>query len=184
MVKLKSRKARNMKTKTLTIIIASVALPVIGGLSGCETTPAQEMAVGGVSAQHIAATNPNLSYRQSKSLGAIGSLLGILSQQEAMKEAAREGKSEINVNVGTDHPNYQTIKTLQIYEIINLDTNEKILQEGDYWKYINKLEKTESYPKKGLKIFYPKKDGKRKWMILVRDDRGGYTKIERGEILR
>jgi len=73
---------------------------------GCEMTPAQNMAVSGASTQHIAATSPNLSYQQRQSFGAMGGLLGVLSQQEAMKEAARQGKSEVNVNV-PQQQNYQ-----------------------------------------------------------------------------
>lgn len=99
--------------KTIKQKIATGIVLVAGGLGslingGCQTTPAQNMAVSGVSAQHMAATNPNLSYQQRQSLNSMGGLMGVLAQQEAMKEAAEAGKSETVVNVNVpQQQNYQ-----------------------------------------------------------------------------
>lgn len=74
----------------------------LGG-AGCDTTPAQKGTIGGAMLQNIAVTDSSLTYNQAQSLGALGALgglLGSLAHQEAMKEAARAGRSEVNVYVG------------------------------------------------------------------------------------
>lgn len=81
------------------IVLAAAGLGSLVGLSGCETTPAQDYAISGVVSQNATTINPNISYRDSQIMGIGGGLLGVLAQQEAMKEAAREGKSEVNVNI-------------------------------------------------------------------------------------
>jgi len=102
---------KTIKQKIVTGIVAGgIGLSsLING--GCEMTPAQNMAVSGASTQHMAATSPNLSYQQRQSFGAMGGLLGVLSQQEAMKEAARQGKSEVNVNVSVPQKPVQQQET-------------------------------------------------------------------------
>jgi hypothetical protein len=72
---------------------------------GCGT-PAQNQAVGGAAVQNIARTNPNLKPQQRQSLGAFGGLMGVLAQQQAMKEAARE----VNANNYKGQNNNQIIE--------------------------------------------------------------------------
>jgi len=105
---------KNIKQRIGTgIVLVSAGLASLLN-SGCEMTPAQSMAIGGASAQNIGATNPNLSYQQAQSLGAMGGLLGVLSHQEAMKEAAEAGKSETVVNVNVpQQQNYQHQANIQ-----------------------------------------------------------------------
>ncbi len=76
------------------------------GSIGCESpgTPyrSTEWAVGSVGLQHLATTDPSFTYEQSQSFAALGGLLGILAQQEAAREAAREVKTQVNVGTKKD----------------------------------------------------------------------------------
>ncbi len=56
------------------------------------------MSIGSAVAQNEA-SNPNLSSQQAQSLGVTGNLLGVLAAQQAQKEAAEIGKTNVNVNV-------------------------------------------------------------------------------------
>ena len=93
-----------------------------GGLAvaGCDSSgnlyPSSQMAVGGVAAQHVATTNPNLTPNQVQGFGALGSLLGMVAQQEAMKEAARQGRSEVNVYGGNSNKDVIYLKDGGIIE--------------------------------------------------------------------
>jgi len=82
------------------------------GVVGCDSSgnlyPSSQAAIGSATLQNIAATNQSLTYNQVQSLGALGGLLGMVSHQESMREAARQGRSEVNI-----HLNGQRVRNSQ-----------------------------------------------------------------------
>jgi len=80
------------------------------GSFGCESDyQSTQLAAGSAAAQYSAATDPSLSYEDAQGLGVIGGLLGILSQQEVAREAAREGKTgniKVEIISPETHPHF------------------------------------------------------------------------------
>ena len=97
-------KSRIKKTLRNIVLVGTGLAGSLGLISnsGCDSygNPygSTQAAAGSVAAQHIATTNPNLTPNQAQGFGALGSLLGMVSQQEAMREAARETNSS-NIRV-------------------------------------------------------------------------------------
>jgi len=92
------------KTNKLVSIVSAVVLPVVSFFNaGCESSGdsynSTNLAVAGAAAKYSALNDPSLNSRQASGLGIIGGALGVLARQRAMKEAAREGRSEVNVYV-------------------------------------------------------------------------------------
>lgn len=90
---MKSRIKKTLRNIVLTGTALASSL-VLSGVSGCDSSgnlyPSSQAASGSVAAQYVATTNSGLTMPQVQGFGALGSLLGMVSQQEAMKEAARE----------------------------------------------------------------------------------------------
>ena len=96
---IKGKKMKNLKQKIgIRIVLTGVGLGSL--LGGCESDyQSTDLAIGSAAAQYSATHDPSLSPKDAAALGAVGGLLGILSQQQAAREAAREGKTQLTVNV-------------------------------------------------------------------------------------
>lgn len=118
---MKSRIKKTLRNIVLTGAGLAGSLGLISN-SGCDSYgnpyPSTQAAAGSVAAQHVATTNPNLTSNQVQGFGALGSLLGMVAQQEAMKEAARQGRSEVNVYTGTGDSGLRSPKSKRDYPTV------------------------------------------------------------------
>jgi len=100
-----------MKTIDKIINKGKVGLVGLGLLGLVNCTASQESALLGFVLQGAAINNPNLTPQQAATAGAASQLLYNQSQVEGMKEAAREGKSEVNVHVNVPQQRYHQQKS-------------------------------------------------------------------------
>ena len=109
-------RTRNIRPKNIVLTTAAGAtlfvLPYISGCTaeqigqqadnmfkGLDDTPKSTVYAAGSSIFEYNASNPDIPLNERRGHAALSGLYGTLAQQEAMKEAAREGKSEVNVNI-------------------------------------------------------------------------------------
>jgi len=121
------------------IVLGAIGIVTLSNVVGCAMTPAQNMAVGGTAADYAAQNDPSLSHRDSQGLSAFGVGLSILAHQEAMKEAAREGRTVIVMN--NQYSYYNEIIPSIFSNVLHNKINDVYFPKKGYvWKYPNKLE--------------------------------------------
>jgi hypothetical protein len=90
--------------KTLKTILGMGTGLAMSLMTGCEAPKSTQMAVGSYGFNQLASA-PYMTPSQQTSALATGGLLNVVAQQEAMKEAAREGKTTVNVYVNGNQVN-------------------------------------------------------------------------------